>query len=154
SVRIQERNSLPLHVRSHERAIGIVVLEERNQRRGDRYELLGSNIHVVNALGCNEWNVTTLPAEHQLVDESAVFIQASIRLGDYDILFTVRIEPLDFSRDLAVLDDAVRSLDEAQVVNLCVAGERGDESDVRTFRSLDRTHAAVLRVMNVTHLES
>src|SRR5690606_12155840 len=31
--------SLTLHVRTHQGAVGIVVLKERNQRRGDRYNL-------------------------------------------------------------------------------------------------------------------
>src|SRR5690606_24656150 len=40
-VRTQGRHSLTLHVRTHECAVGIVVLEERNQRRCDRDNLLG-----------------------------------------------------------------------------------------------------------------
>ncbi len=40
-----------------------------------------------------------------------------------------------------------------EVVDPRVAGERRDESDVRTFRRLDRAHAAVLRVVHVADLE-
>ena len=35
-----------------------------------------------------------------------------------------------------------------------IAGERRDEADVRTFRRLDRAHAAVLRVVHVADLEA
>ena len=35
-----QRNGLALHVGAHERAVGVVVLEERDQRRGDRDDLL------------------------------------------------------------------------------------------------------------------
>ena len=48
--RIEERHRLPLHVRAHERAVRVVVLEERNERRGDRHELLRRHIHVVDAV--------------------------------------------------------------------------------------------------------
>ena len=51
-------------------------------------------------------------------------------------------------------DDAVRSLDEAEVVHHCVRGERVDKTDVRAFRSLDRAEAAVVRVVNVTDFEA
>ena len=74
-LRIEKRNGLPLHVRSHQRAVGVVVLEERNECRGDGDELLRRDIHVVDALGLRERNVTALAAEHQLVDERSVFVQ-------------------------------------------------------------------------------
>ena len=43
----QQRNGLALHVRSHERAVGVVVLEERNQARGHRDELLRADVDVL-----------------------------------------------------------------------------------------------------------
>ena len=55
---------------------------------------------------------------------------------------------------LSVLDDTVRRLDEAEVVDLREARERRDESDVRTFRRLDRAHAAVLRIVDVANFEA
>ena len=48
--RIEQRNRLALHVRAHQRAVGVVVLEERNERRGDRDELLGRHVHVIDAI--------------------------------------------------------------------------------------------------------
>src|SRR5205809_5233812 len=37
--------------RSHEGAVRVVVLQERNQRRGDRHELLGRYVHEVDLVG-------------------------------------------------------------------------------------------------------
>src|SRR5690606_12691797 len=34
-----QRHRLALHVRAHQRAVGVIVLEERNERRGDRNQL-------------------------------------------------------------------------------------------------------------------
>ena len=54
---------------------------------------------------------------------------------------------------LDVLDDAVRRLDEAEVVDAGVGREVGDQADVRTFRGLDRAQTAVVRVVYVSNLE-
>ena len=51
-------------------------------------------------------------------------------------------------------DLAIRRLDEAELVDARVGGERGDQADVRTFRRLDRADAAVVRRMHVAHLEA
>ena len=40
-LRLEQRHRLALHVRAHEGAVGVVVLEERDQRRGHRDDLLG-----------------------------------------------------------------------------------------------------------------
>ena len=51
-------------------------------------------------------------------------------------------------------DLAVRRLDEAEVVDPRVGRERRDQADVRAFRRLDRTDAAVVRRVHVAHLEA
>ena len=54
----------------------------------------------------------------------------------------------------AVIDLLVRRLDEAVLVDAGVAGQRRDQTDVRTFGGLDRTDAAVVSRVNVAHFES
>ena len=46
-LRLEERHRLALHVRTHQRAVGVVVLEERDERGGDRDDLLGRDVHVL-----------------------------------------------------------------------------------------------------------
>ena len=46
----QQRHRLALHVRAHQRAVGVVVLEERDERRGHRHQLLRADVHVVDAV--------------------------------------------------------------------------------------------------------
>jgi hypothetical protein len=43
---LQQRHRLPLHVRAHQGAVGVVVLEERNQRSGDANGLLRRDVDV------------------------------------------------------------------------------------------------------------
>ena len=44
---LEERHRLALHVRAHQGAVGVVVLEERDERRRDRDDLLGRHVHVL-----------------------------------------------------------------------------------------------------------
>ena len=41
---LQQRHRLALHVRAHQRPVGVVVLEERDQRRRHRDQLLGRDV--------------------------------------------------------------------------------------------------------------
>ena len=50
-VRADERHGLTLHVRAHERAVRVVVLEERNERGGDRHHLVRRDVHQLDHLG-------------------------------------------------------------------------------------------------------
>jgi hypothetical protein len=46
----EQRNRLALHVRAHQGAVRVVVLEERDQRRGDRDDLRRRDVHQVDVL--------------------------------------------------------------------------------------------------------
>ena len=46
-LRPDERHGLPLHVGAHQRAVGVVVLEERDERGGDGDDLLRREVQVV-----------------------------------------------------------------------------------------------------------
>ena len=48
--RLEQRHGLALHVRSHQRAVRVVVLEERDERGRDRHELLRRHVDVVDLL--------------------------------------------------------------------------------------------------------
>ena len=50
-LRTQHGHGLTLHVRAHQSAVGIVVLQERNQGRCHRDDLRRRHVHVLHALG-------------------------------------------------------------------------------------------------------
>ena len=52
--------------------------------------------------------------------------------------------------DDTILDRTIWSLDKAILVDLSIAGEVGNQTDVLTFRSFDRADSAVVSRMNVT----
>ncbi|MNE36365.1 hypothetical protein D3C80_1301730 [compost metagenome] len=50
SFRNKEWHRLTLHVRSHERTVGVIVLKERNESRRNRNYLFRGYVHVVNPI--------------------------------------------------------------------------------------------------------
>ena len=149
-----QRHRLALHVRAHQRAIGVVVLKERNERRGDRDELLGRHVHVVDAVGRDHQHVAGMAADDEVVGEAAARIERHVRLRDVVAPLLHRREVDHLVGDAAVLHLAVRRLDEAVLVHPRIGRERVDEADVRAFRRLDRADAAVMRRVHVAHLEA
>jgi len=84
--RLDQRHALALHVRAHERAIRIVVLEERDQagRHGD--ELLERHVHVVDAVGFDFEEVALVTHGDFRLGVSAVAVHRRAGLGHDEIL--------------------------------------------------------------------
>src|SRR5450759_2269395 len=150
-----ERHRLALHVRAHQGAVGVVVLEERDQRGCDRDHLPGGDVHVVDRLGSHVLDLATLgPDQHAVLGEGTVRLERSVRLRDDVAVLVVGGEVVDVVRDPALEDLAVRGLDESERVDPTVGRERTDQADVRAFRRLDRAHPAVVRGVDVTDLHA
>ena len=176
-------------------AVGVVVLEERNQARRHRDKLLRADVDVLDLIPMLEHEVARLARVGQLGNDVALFVQLDVGLRDGPLVFfpsreilAMRLElgraassssgrdwPSPFRRaaprrrpcmrvagiehlrfiDNRALDHfAVRALDEAVFVDLREARERRNQTDVRTFRRLDRADAAVVRRMHVADFES
>ena len=193
AARPQQRHGLALHVRSHQRAVRIVVLEERDERGGHRDELLRRHVDELHFVARRQDEVAGAARVHAVLREAAVVVERRVRLRD-DVLVlfprgqVVRVGleldalllraavgadelvGLDDVADLvlrvaagvgddhvvddaAVLHLAVGRLDEAELVDPRVARQRRDQADVRAFRRLNRADAAVVRRVDVAHLE-
>ena len=89
--RPQQGHCLTLHVCAHQGAVGIVMLQERNERSGYRKDLFGRNVHKIDF---KRRFVEILLAEARLdaiVDETAAGVQPCRGLGnDVFILFISR----------------------------------------------------------------
>ena len=83
----QQRNGLALHVRTHERAVGVVVFKERDQAGGNRDQLLGADVHVLDFADVLEHEVAGLAGVDQLRRDLAFFVQADVGLGDDVLVF-------------------------------------------------------------------
>ncbi len=130
------------------------MLQERDQRRRHRHDLRRRHVHVLHFLGRLELELVLEAARDQRVDELAALVDRGVGLRDDVVAFLDGRKVADVARHLAVLHLAIRRLEEAVLVGARVERERVDEADVRTFRSLDRAHPAIVRRMHVAHFEA
>src|SRR5699024_1358541 len=66
SMRIDQRNSLSLHVSTHQCTVGVIVFKEWDTCRGNRNNLLRRNIHVVNVFNTG-FDVVIFITSHYLI---------------------------------------------------------------------------------------
>ncbi|VDM15228.1 unnamed protein product, partial [Wuchereria bancrofti] len=150
----QGRYSLTLHVRTHQCTVGVVVLEERNQRGGNRDYLLRRYVHQGDVFRRLHGEFVQVTYGNQLVDQLTLVVQGGGRLGDHVIGFFDGGQEHDLVGNLAFLDHAVRAFQEAVLVGAGVGSQRVDQTDVRTFRGFDRAHTAVVGRVYVADFEA
>ena len=100
----QQRDRLALHVGAHQRPVGLVVLQERDHRGGDRDGLPRRDVHVLD-LGRRDLVdlAGTLAAhQHPVLGEPALAVQLGAGLRDDEPVLLVGGQVLD-----VVADDAV-----------------------------------------------
>ena len=102
-LRDHQRHGLPLHVRAHQRAVGVVVLEERDHRGRDRDDLRRRDVHEVDVLGERDHGLALgRAAEHLVVLELAALVDALRGLRDRVLRLLGGVEIDDLVGHLAV----------------------------------------------------
>ncbi len=152
--RTQHGHGLTLHVGAHQRAVGVVVLQEGHERGRGRHDLAGRHVHVLHPLWRDHDGLASFAGRHQLVVEHAVLVHAGIGLGDDVLAFFDGREVVDLVSHLTVDHAAIRCLDEAVFVQPGEQRQRVDQTDVRAFRRFDRADAAVVRGVHVAHFKT
>ncbi|MNQ40213.1 hypothetical protein D3C85_538590 [compost metagenome] len=150
----QGRHGLTLHVRTHQSAVGVVVLEERNQRGRDGNHLLGRYVHQGDVFRRLHGEFVHVAHGHQLVHQLTLLVEGRRGLGNHVVGFFDRRQEHDLVGHLTALYHTVRALEEAVLVGAGIGGQRVDQADVRTFRCFDRAHAAVVGRVYVADFEA
>ena len=150
----QKRHSLTLHVGTHERAVGVVVFQEGNKGGRDGHDLAWRDVHQGDLLARHHDLIAAHTRSDHGVGKRLVRRQRGIGTGDdfVDLPGGVQIDGV--AGKPAVLNDFVRRLDKAEVVDLGVGGQRHDQTDVRAFRRLNGADAAVVGGVHVAHLKT
>ena len=154
--RSDERHSLTLHVRTHESTGCVIVFEERYHGCCNGNYLSRRNVHVIYFISVYLLYFIVNTRHNELILEESVFIQRLVSFGDSAGLFLFGCHVNNLVGNLLVdlIDYLVRCLNEAVFVYSRVCCERTDKTDVRAFRSLDRTHTAVVRVVYVADIRA
>ena len=85
----QQRHRLLLHVRAHQRAVGVVVLEERDHRRGHADDLLRRHVHVVDVTDGRSLKVVARAACDVRHREVALLVDGRVGLRDRVLVLLV-----------------------------------------------------------------
>ena len=150
----QAGDRLSLHVRAHQRPVGVVVLEEGDERGGDRDQLARGDVHQRQLLVGDHLELVVVATPDLVRHHLAVVVDLRVRLGDVVTGLLEGAVVGDLGGGDTTVDRAVRGLDEPVLVDPGVGRERGDEADVRTLRRLDRTDTTVVRRVDVADLET
>ena len=133
------------------------MVEERNHGRRDRNHLARGNVDIIHAARLDALNVGAHARGDAVVDERAVRIERLLRLRDVAAVLFVRREIHNLVQHArlfaAVVDQAVRRFDKAVFVDAGISRQRADQTDVRSFRRLNRADTRVVRIVNVSNLE-
>ena len=152
--RTQARDRLALHVGTHQGTVGIVMLQERDQRSRNRHHLGGRHVHIFQLVRFGQNKFVVMARRHDVVGEVAFLVQFGVRLGDGELAFFDRGQIIDLIGHLALGHLAVGRFDETVFVGARIQRQRVDQADVRAFRRFDRAHATIVGRMHVTYLEA
>ena len=109
----QRRHRLTLHVGAHKRAVGIVVLQKRNQGRRHGHHLLRRYIHVIDAFRWHHREFVQVAHGDQVIDKLIVVIQGGGGLSDHVFRFVDGRQILDVVGHHAIDNLAVGTFKEA-----------------------------------------
>ena len=112
-----QRHTLALHVRTHQRAVRVIVLEERNQSRRDRDELLRRDVHVMDLGRLDFQEVAAITDRNFFAGEMTFRVHRRVRLRDEEIFFAIAGQIIDLIGHATVLDFAVGRFDETEFVD-------------------------------------
>ena len=141
----RERHGLFLHVAPHECAVGVVVLDERNERGRDGERLVGRDLHEIHVLALHERRDAFFADFDYFFGELPFLIARRRRVRDRILLFFNRINIDDLFGHAALLHFCIRRFDDAEFIGTRIERHVEHESDIFTFRCVNRTHAAVVR---------
>ena len=154
----QQGYCLTLHVGAHQRTVRVIVFQEGNQCSRNGYHLLGRNVHQLYLFSVYLDDFLFASTGNLLMHEMSFFIQRLIRLCYVVDFFLVRshIDKFICNNGLltALVNLSVGCLNEAVFIDACEGCQCIDQANVRAFWCLNGAHSAVMRMVNVTHLEA
>ena len=155
----QQRHCLTLHVGSHQRTVRIIILQEWDHCCCDGEYHLRRHIHKIDLLFLKLRSLLTETTGYTLAHEMAFFIQLFVRLCNNITIFLICrqinniVGNTRISR-ICLINFTIRCLDKSILINTRIRCQRVDQTDIRSFRSLYRTHASIMCIVYIADLET
>ena len=86
-LRTEQGHGLALHVRAHQRAVGVVVFQERNQRRSHGDQLLRADVDVIDFIAADQHEVAGLAGVDEFGNNLALIVELHVGLRDGVLVF-------------------------------------------------------------------
>ena len=113
----QQRHRLPLHIRTHQRSVRVVVLEERYQRSRQTHNLLGRDVNVVDLFVRDLCKLPALPCQrHPLTYLARLRFHRAGR-SEYRLHFLICPQEDNIISYLALFDLVIRRQQKTVFVN-------------------------------------
>ncbi len=154
SNRKKTRCSLFLHVTSHECSVCVVVFKERHHRCCDRKRLIRSNVDKVDLVASDKAGLSFHTSFDKFFRNHSVFFYRSRRVRNVVLFFFKSVQILNLISHLSFYNFHVWSFDNTEVVYARIYRQVKNKTDVRTFRSVNRTNASVVRCVHVAHFKT
>ena len=156
SFRTDQRNSLALHVRSHQAHGWHHHAQGKESVKPQPNNLVWSNVHIFQILRLNNREV---PFKRALTFSSIKFSFVFIR---YFCLCDLCVSSSSAAKEyylilhlhFSIFNFTIRSFDESHLVHLCMNTKGRDQTDVWTFRSFNGTKTTIVRIVNVTNFKA
>ena len=145
---------MTLHVGTHQRTVGVIVFQERDQRRCNRNYLLRRNVHQGDVFRRLDGELVQVTNSYQLVDQDFLVVHRGRSLSDHVISFFDGGQEYDLVGDQGVFHHTVRAFEEAVLIGARIGSQGVDQTDVRTFRRFDRANTTVVRRVYVTDFKA
>ena len=87
---LEQGDGLALHVGAHQRAVGVVVLEERDERGRDGDQLLGRDVLVVDLVAVGRDELAVEAGDDAVLFDPPRGVRLGVGLGDDEVLFLPR----------------------------------------------------------------
>ena len=121
-LRLEQRHCLPLHIAAHQGAVGVIVLQKRNQRRRHAHNLERRYVGIFHRVRPGQAIVVAFAHFHQFLGELLEFIKSRIGLGNAYLFLNVRGQVADALRP---------GIDKRRHINHGVGGQAGHPAQMR-----------------------
>ena len=149
-----ERDSLSLHVGTHQSSVGVIVFQKGYQWSRNTHQLIRGDIHIGHLISRGGKYLAIFTNDEVVGNNPFVEIRFD-ECGGYNMLLLLQgTQILHFIENDAIINFSVWRLDKSIRIDSSIGCQRNDQTNIRTLRSLNWTDTAIMGGMDVTDFKA